>query len=78
MGSPAHAGIDRGGLGVEQEMTGSPAHAGIDRDWAEQEMTGSPAHAGIDRDTGRNRRQANGFPRPRGDRPRRLGRRSKK
>ena len=30
---------------------------------------GSPAHAGIDRDTGRNRRQANGFPRPRGDRP---------
>ena len=40
MGSPAHAGIDRGGLGV-----------GARND---------------------------GFPRPRGDRPRRLGRRSKK
>ena len=42
---------------------GSPAHAGIGTGG---KLMGSPAHAGIDRDTGRNRRQANGFPRPRG------------
>ena len=35
MGSPAHAGIDRGGLGWSKKW-GSPAHAGIDRDTGQE------------------------------------------
>ena len=67
MGSPAHAGIESALVAVLNGQAGAVPL--VDRGASEQEMTGSPAHAGIDRDTGRNRRQANGFPRPRGDRP---------
>ena len=79
VGSPAHAGIDPHMImAAACHYDGSPAHAGIDlfQQLAvdSSSFAGSPAHAGIDRIArcSFRVREGPGFPRPRGDRPRRV------